>query len=370
MAEKRNTAGRKREVVEMMLSGADRTSLVTDRMKQLYGNGHMRNQEGQSETASPESQAAETLQEEMERTPQESSRVIRTVRRTSERVQRVREVREGRRERLNTEKALSGVATKSLSAGERMKNAAMKQARESVKQAGKNGLELAKNSSTILAKLKQFAVTSVRAISEGIKSGAALIGALGGTTVIVILMICMAAMIFGSAFGIFFTETGDSGERTIKMVMRELEAEYDQTILGLKGTEGYDLLEMHGKPPEWKDVLAVFAVKTNLDPDEPEELITLTKRKERKLRDVYWDMCRISSGVETEKRIVTITVIDKDGKVMEKQVEKEVVVLTIRTTGYSAQEMAGRYWFNREQKELLNWLLVEQNGEYWEMIIA
>ena len=347
MAEKRKTAGRKREVVEMMFTGAARASLATDRMKRLYEDSRIGKQEGQSETASPEGQAAETVQEEMGKTPQESVRVSRTVRRTSERVHRVKEARTKRTERLG----------KSLSFGERMKESRLKQA-------GQTGQTVVKKSKKGIAKAKDAVAASAKAVYRGMKSSTTLIGALGGTAVLVILVICMAAMIFGSVFGIFFSGT-EGGERTIRTVMSELDMEYDRQIAEMQKSVEYDILEMHGARPEWKDVLAIYAVKINLDPNNPEELITMTNGKEETLREIYWDMCSISSKVEAEKRMVTTTIIDKDGKEIEKKEIKDVIVLTIRTDSATAEEMAGRYFFDGEQRELLRELLDVGKDLFW-----
>lgn len=108
---------KKREVVEMMLQGADRTSLVTERMKKLYEKGQNGEKEGQRETAPPEEYAADTVQEEMERAPQKSVHAVRQVNRTAERIKRVKEVK-GR-----TSHVLSARA-----AGEQMRASVAKQA--------------------------------------------------------------------------------------------------------------------------------------------------------------------------------------------------------------------------------------------------
>ena len=369
MAERRKTAGRKREVVEMMFTGADRTSLITNRMKQLYEDGRPESKEEQSEAASPEGKAAETVQTQMERTPQESVRVVRTVKRTSERVQRVKEVREKRRTRVDASRSRFAYATETgnvASADLRMKVNAINEAKQ--KAAQQTGNAVIKKSKRVLERAKNVANTSAKAIYTGVKSGIALIAASGGTALLVILVICMAAMIFGSAFGIFFTETGQ-GERTIRTVMYELDTEYEQTIAGIRGSQEHDVLEQQGTRPEWRDVLAVYAVKTNLDPNDPQELITMTNRKEQKLRDIYWDMCSIGSTVETGWRIVTITVVGKDGKETEKKVLRGVTILTIRTDSLAAEQMAGRYFFDWEQRELLKELLDRGNDLFWEGII-
>ncbi len=206
--------------------------------------------------------------------------------------------------------------------------------------AGSAGKTTTKTTVKAASRAKEAVVNAAKAIYHGIKSSAGMIAALGRTAVLVILLICMVAMIFGSAFGIFFPGSQDDAERTIRTVIRELDAEYDQTIMGIQTSTEHDILEQHGARPKWKEVLAVYAVKTNLDPYDSDELITMTKKKEKKLRDIYWDMVQISSKVETEKKTVTTSVTDESGNVTEKTEEKEVTVLTIRTTSHSSQEMA------------------------------
>ena len=338
MKEKK-TIAKKREVVEMMLTGAERISLVTDRMKRLYEDGREGSKEGQSETASPERLAVETVQEEMGRTPQESNCVVKTVRRTSARVQRVKEVWAKRTERLG----------QNVPSGERMKA-------DVLKKAGQGGQNVVKESKKGITKAKEAVIASAKAVYRGIKSSATVIGAMGGMAVLVILVICMAATILGSAFGIFFIGTG-GGERTIRTVMYELDAEYDRQIAEMQEAVEYDILEMHGARPEWREVLAVYAVRINIDSNDADELITMTTKKEKMLRDIYWNMVQISSEVETEIRIVTTTVIDKDGKPKEKKVLKEVTVLTIRTMSRSAREIALDCGFAPEQEEMLKEML-------------
>lgn len=414
-------ASKKRGVVEVMFQSADRTALVTERMKELYRKGKagvQRERERQKASASPESEAAETVQEEMERAPQAGARAVRQmgqipkrVRKASqipERVRRVREKRERTRwyeerscgdlraevnygpESGSGEKIRGGTryvpsaraagTSKPLPTGEQMRASALKQAERAAKRASATGgkavsagagKSTVKTTKQAAARAKKAVVNSAKAVYQGIKSSSALIAAGGGAAVLVIVLICMVGMIFGSAFGIFFTGTqsGSSSQRTIRTVMSELDAEYDQTIISIQGSTEHDVLEFHGARSEWKEVLAVYAVKTNLDPNDSDELITMTKKKEKKLRDVFWDMVSVSSKVETEKRTVTTSVTDESGNVTEKKEEKEVTVLTIRTTSRSAREMAVEYGFGPEQEELLKELLDNSNDPLWAGVI-
>lgn len=389
---------KKRDVVEMMFVGADRASLVTERIKKLYEGGRSGQKEGQSETASPEGRAAESLQEEISRAPQEGAHAVRQMSRITERVRKVREIQE-RGRWYSTQRGLgesgSGMSdqtstccvpsvriartSKTLLAGEQMRASALKKAEQAAKKIsvtdagttiGNAGKSTVKATKRVVSRAKEAVVNSAKAVYHGIKSSAALIAAGGGVAVFVILMICMVGMIFGSAFGIFFSGSqSSSSQRTIRTVMLELDAGYDQQVAGIQGSTEYDLLELHGRRPEWKEVMAVYAVKTNLDPNDSDELITMTKKKEKKLRDVYWDMVQISSTVETEKRTVTTSVTDESGNVTEKTEEKKVTVLTIRTISRSAREMAVEYGFGLEQEELLKELLDSNNDPLWEGII-
>jgi len=342
---------KKREVVEMMFTGADRAPLVTEKMKKLYEGGRSGEQEGQREAASPEAHAADNVQEEIERTPQNSVHAVRQVSRTAERIKRVKETKK-KAGRVPTARAAG--TSQTVQAGEKATVAGTR-----------------KSTAKAAGKMKKLAKNAAKTVYQGIKSGGTLLAAGGGVALLVILLTCMVGMILGSTFGIFFTgsQNGNGSERTICTVMQELDAEYDQQILAIQDANEYDILEMHGARPEWKEVLAVYAVKTNFDPNDAEELITMTTKKEKKLRDIYWDMVQISSKVENEIRIVTMTVIGKDGKPKEKKVLKEVTVLTIRTDSARAEEMAGRYFFDWEQKELLKDLLDAGNDPLWAGVI-
>lgn len=49
-------------------------------------------------------------------------------------------------------------------------------------------------------------------------------------------------------------------------------------------------LEMSGSTAVWKEVLAVYAVKTNTDPVNAQEIATMNDGKKQLLKDVFWQM--------------------------------------------------------------------------------
>ena len=74
------------------------------------------------------------------------------------------------------------------------------------------------------------------------------------------------------------------------------------------------VVEMSGSRAVWKEVLAVYSVKTTTDPDNPQEVATMDETKKGLLTDIFWEMNEqvIESDdghgniVETETTVRTI----------------------------------------------------------------
>lgn len=60
------------------------------------------------------------------------------------------------------------------------------------------------------------------------------------------------------------------------------------------------VVEMSGSRAVWKEVLAVYSVKTTTDPDNPQEVATMDETKKGLLTDIFWEMNEISSRTETK----------------------------------------------------------------------
>ena len=109
----------------------------------------------------------------------------------------------------------------------------------------------------------------------------------------------------------------------------------------------YDRVEIQGQPPDWKEVAAVFAAKT-AGAEDGTDVAALTPDKVELLRGVFWDMCIISSEVETIKHPASR---DKEPWT------EEVLVITI--TPQTAEEMRTAYSFTEFQNQSLTDLLTE-----------
>lgn len=61
--------------------------------------------------------------------------------------------------------------------------------------------------------------------------------------------------------------------------------EYDSRLDEIKSDTAYDVLEMSGSRAVWKEVLAVYSVKTTTDPDNPQEVAGALRYLRRRWRN-------------------------------------------------------------------------------------
>ena len=114
---------------------------------------------------------------------------------------------------------------------------------------------------------------------------------------------------------------------------------------------------MSGQPAEWRDILAVFAVKT-AGVDDGVDVATLDPDRMDRLKAVYWDMTTITSWVET---------IDHDDSDPDDDVDDSWTeyILHIVVTARTADEAADYYGFTPSQRSVLTELQAPGNNELW-----
>ena len=104
----------------------------------------------------------------------------------------------------------------------------------------------------------------------------------------------------------------------------------------------------------WRNVLAVYAVRASADGSSPSGLDGLTAENLSLLREVFWDMNQISSFTET----------------VPKGEDDTEIILHITAIVKTPQEMAEEYGFTDEQKELLEELLKPEYRELFQNLIG
>lgn len=210
---------------------------------------------------------------------------------------------------------------------------------------------------------------TVKAMIASVKALVAVIAAGGWVAILAIVIICLIGLIVGSCFGIFFSgEDGGTGQ-TMPTVVREINQEYESRLEQIKASNPHDALEMSGSCAVWPEVLAIYAVKTTTDPDNPQEVATMDDNKKELLKEIFWGMNEISSRSETATTTQTVETDDGAGNIIEEEVEVTATTLYITVTHKTADEMADAYNFTVDQRAQLAELLSEENSSMWSSVL-
>ena len=228
----------------------------------------------------------------------------------------------------------------------------------------------AKATATAIKAAGKATIAAVKAVISGTKALVSAIAAGGWVAVVVILLICMVGLLLGSSFGIFFSgESMENGQPTMQTVVAEINAEYQGKLDEVKNGTSYDVLEMSGVGAVWKEALAVYAVKTNTDPDNPQEVATIDDGKKQLLKDIFWEMHTISSRTGSVTETVTEESDDGHGNIVTTESMVTRTYLYITVSHKTADEMAEQYGFNEEQKAQLKELLSEEYAGLWSSVL-
>ena len=209
---------------------------------------------------------------------------------------------------------------------------------------------------------------AIKAIAAAIKALVAAIVAGGWVAVVVIVVICLIALIVGSCFGIFFSSEDTGSEKTMRQVIQEINLDYQNELDAIKNSVAYDALEMSGSRAVWPEVLSIYAVKTTSDPDDPQEVATITPEKEQLLKDLFWEMNEITHRTEIKTETVIVETDDGNGNILEEEVQETITTLYITVSHKTADEMAAEYDFNEDQKQQLAELLA-QDSSMWAAVL-
>lgn len=214
-------------------------------------------------------------------------------------------------------------------------------------------------------------VAAGKAVVAGVKSIGAIIAGGGVPAVVVIIIICLIGAIGGTCFGIFLANDETTGtNKTMSQAISELTSEHYANLTAMKASYTYDLLEVQGNTSiNWKDVLAVYAVKTTSG-ENPLEVVTLDDTKIDLLRDIMKDMNKMK-GVVTPKVVAeTVVTTDENGNSIKTTTYVTKKVLTVSIIQLSVDEISALYNFNDEQKALLEELMSEEYNDLWAELLG
>lgn len=216
---------------------------------------------------------------------------------------------------------------------------------------------------------KNVLVSSVKAALDGAKALATAVMAGVWAALLVVVVICVIGMMVGSAYGIFFSGEDTGSGETMQAVVREINEEYTARLDEIRDSCSYDALEMSGSRAVWPEVLAVYAVKTTTDSDDPQEVATITDEKKELLRELFWQMNEISSHTAVVTEWELIETDDGNGNIVEERVEVTKTRLYISVIHKTAEEMAAQLRFDEDQQEQLLELLAPENASLWSSVL-
>ena len=109
-------------------------------------------------------------------------------------------------------------------------------------------------------------------------------------------MAALIAILLASGFGLFFAnESGSS--MTIQAAMAAINQEYVQRLDEIQSEQQpYDSVAVYGSKPAWRDVLAVYAVLTTNDAENPMDVATMDEDHLERLSSVFWQMTSVTAA--------------------------------------------------------------------------
>lgn len=327
-------------------------------------------------------QAADRISEPVKTLRQERG-TVKTLDRGKKSIKTVDRGRKTIKQAASTAKGTVKTASKSIKTAEKTAKASIKTTQQAAKaaqrtaqataraaRAAAHAARAAARAAVAAAKVAAKAtIAAVKAIIAATKALIAAIAAGGWIAVLVIVIICLIGLLIGSCFGIFFSGEDSGLGYTMQNVVQEINDDYQQQIDTTKANLSHDVLEMSGSRAVWPEVLAVYAVKTTTDPDNPQEVATIDDSKKAILTDIFWEMNQISSRTETRTETVITETDDGNGNIVETESTVTQTYLYITVSHKTAEEMAAQYGFDEEQKEQLAELLAEENRSLWSAVL-
>ena len=321
--------------------------------------------------------AQKTARQTTSRAKQTADKTIKTVQKSE------KTIKQSAKTIKATGKGTVKTVGKSVKTAERTAKTAIKTTQQAAKTAQKTAQAAAKaakaaaHAAKVAAKVAvttvkaavKVTIATVKAIIAATKALIAAIAAGGWVAVVVILIICMIGLLIGSVFGIFFSGEDSGNGYTMPMAIAEINTEYTEKINEIRNSNTYDEVVMSGTRANWKEVLAVYAVKTNTDPENAQDVATMDEGKKALLQTIFWDMNVLSHRTESKSVTVTTVTDDGEGNLVETEETVTKTFLYITVSGKSTDDMAAQYGFSTQQKAQLAELLSDEYVDLWSAVL-
>lgn len=219
-------------------------------------------------------------------------------------------------------------------------------------------VEFIKGSSAAALNTAKIAIANTKILTATLLS-------MGGVAVLFTIVICTIGLVMGSSFGIFMATEDTGTGYTLASVAHTINEEYVAEIEKIKTDVPHDDFVITAETPNWKDILAIYAVKATTDFDGV-EVVTVDEQKAELIRDVFWDMTELTYETETYEETEIVEITDEEGNTVEQEVTVKKTRLIISTKNKTAAEAAVEYSFDDSQMEQLEELINDDNAGLWQ----
>lgn len=231
------------------------------------------------------------------------------------------------------------------------------------RQTAREGMETAQKAATVLRSAIRHPLAALQSLEAALVAG-------GWVTAFIVLLICLIALVAGSAYGIFFAaETPDEKAVTVQAAVEQLTGEYRDRLEEIENSAEYDRQEIESNDGSyaiaWQDVLAVFAAQTAGDANGA-AVAYLDGDNVDRLRTVLWNMNQLDWRTETQTREVEQT--NDDGETETATITETVLVIEL--THHTPEEMREAYHFTDRQNEYLTLLSGEDTATLWGKLLG
>lgn len=275
---------------------------------------------------------------------------------------------------------------KATRAGVKTAQKTVKTAQQAAKAAQK-GMQAAAKAAQMAAKAAQAAAKAaaaaakaavkvtlaiIKAIIAAIKALIAAIAA-GGWIAVVILIVVVLVIALLSVFGVFSANEASDGSKPMTETIETINAEFydsaqekiDELSEGAETVEVIyegDLESLDISLPNWSDVIAIYAAKTSLDPENPADVTVVDEENIQRLKEIFYDMNKVTYHAEEETETIIMTdetgaaVLDDDGNSVMQEVTARYIYVNVISADYL--EAAEQYALTEDQNQMLSELML------------
>ena len=244
-------------------------------------------------------------------------------------------------EQISTPKAQSKTSVSKIDTKRARKAATQDAQRKMLKKSNSRAARAA------VAAAKKLGEAAAKATKELID---ALIALGGGAALFVVFSIVIVAGAFlASPLGILFADEQQADDTVpLATAIAEIQGEYHAELEEMQNGD-FASIQIVGQAPDWREVVAVFASKV-AGAEDGMDVFTLDEERVELLRQVFWDMCEIT----TETQDIDVPDSDPDDDIDDSHTG---IALTITITAKTAEQMRLEYSFTKYQNDALDILL-------------